>query len=61
MFKGQMPQTAATTPTTTDDAGTTSDRGLAGAPTSLGFDSTWWMVVVWLVVIVLARYPYPGW
>jgi hypothetical protein len=27
----------------------------------LGFGSTWWMVVVWLVVIVLALYPYPGW
>jgi hypothetical protein len=27
----------------------------------LGFSSTWWMVVIWLVVIVLALYPYPGW
>ena len=27
----------------------------------LGFNSTWWMVAVWLVVIVLVVYPYPGW
>ena len=27
----------------------------------LGFNSTWWMVAVWLIVIVLAVYPYPGW
>jgi hypothetical protein len=27
----------------------------------LGFNSTWWMVVVWLIVIVLVVYPYPGW
>ena len=26
-----------------------------------GFNSTWWMVAVWLVVIVLVVYPYPGW
>ena len=27
----------------------------------LGFNSTWWMVVVWLIVFVLVVYPYPGW
>jgi hypothetical protein len=27
----------------------------------MGFNSTWWMVLAWLVVIVLIVYPYPGW
>jgi hypothetical protein len=27
----------------------------------MGFNSTWWMVAVWLIVIVLVVYPYPGW
>ena len=27
----------------------------------LGFSSRWWMVMIWLIVIVLAVYPYPGW
>ncbi len=27
----------------------------------MGFNSTWWMVVAWLIVIVVALYPYPGW
>ena len=27
----------------------------------LGFNSAWWMVLVWIVVIVLIIYPYPGW
>jgi heme/copper-type cytochrome/quinol oxidase subunit 2 len=26
-----------------------------------GFNSTWWMVVVWLIVIVLIVYPLPLW
>jgi hypothetical protein len=27
----------------------------------MGFHSTWWMAVVWLVVILLAVYPFPWW
>jgi hypothetical protein len=27
----------------------------------MGFNSTWWMAVVWLVVILLAVYPFPWW
>ena len=27
----------------------------------MGFNSTWWMAVVWLIVIVLAVAPYPWW
>jgi hypothetical protein len=26
-----------------------------------GFNSTWWMTVVWLVVIVVAVAPFPWW
>jgi hypothetical protein len=26
-----------------------------------GFNSTWWMTVVWLVVIVVAVAPFPSW
>ena len=27
----------------------------------LGFNSTWWMVLVWIIVIVLLIYPGPYW
>jgi hypothetical protein len=27
----------------------------------MGFNSTWWMAVVWLIVIVLAVSPFPWW
>jgi hypothetical protein len=27
----------------------------------MGFNSTWWMAVVWLIVIVLVVSPYPWW
>jgi hypothetical protein len=27
----------------------------------MGFNSTLWMVVVWLIVIVLAVFPFPWW
>ena len=27
----------------------------------MGFNSTWWMALVWLVVIVVAVYPFPWW
>jgi hypothetical protein len=27
----------------------------------MGFNSTWWMAVAWLIVIVLAVSPYPWW
>jgi hypothetical protein len=27
----------------------------------MGFNSTLWMVLVWLVVIVLIAYPFPWW
>ena len=27
----------------------------------MGFNSTWWMALVWLVVIVVAVYPLPWW
>jgi hypothetical protein len=27
----------------------------------MGFNSTWWMLAVWLIVFVLVFYPYPGW
>ena len=27
----------------------------------MGFNSTLWMVLVWLIVIVLVAYPFPWW
>ncbi len=27
----------------------------------MGFNSTWWMVVAWLIIIVLAFSPFPWW
>jgi hypothetical protein len=27
----------------------------------MGFNSTFWMVLVWLIVIVLIVYPFPWW
>jgi hypothetical protein len=27
----------------------------------MGFNSVWWMLVVWLVVIVVAVFPFPWW
>ena len=45
------------TRTTTDGAGTTPSRSLAAAPTSLGFNSTWWMAVAWIVLILLLVFP----
>jgi hypothetical protein len=27
----------------------------------MGFNSTWWMAVVWLIVIVLVVSPFPWW
>jgi hypothetical protein len=27
----------------------------------MGFNSTWWMALGWLIVIVLAVFPFPGW
>jgi hypothetical protein len=48
-------------PTTADGAGTTSGRSLAAAATSLGFNSMLWMVVVWLLVVVVAVFPFPWW
>jgi hypothetical protein len=27
----------------------------------MGFNSTWWMAVLWLIVIVLAAFPFPWW
>ena len=27
----------------------------------MGINSTWWMAVLWLVVIVLIVFPFPGW
>ena len=27
----------------------------------MGFNSTWWMVLVWIIVIVLLFYPGPYW
>jgi hypothetical protein len=27
----------------------------------MGFNSTWWMVLVWLIVIVVAVFPFPWW
>ena len=27
----------------------------------MGFNSTWWMSVVWLIVIVLVVSPFPWW
>jgi hypothetical protein len=39
----------------------TSGPSLAAAPTLRGFNSTWWMAVGWLIVIVLLVSPYPWW
>jgi hypothetical protein len=47
--------------TAADGAGTTSGPSLAAAPTLRGFNSTWWMAVGWLIVIVLLVSPYPWW
>jgi hypothetical protein len=27
----------------------------------MGFNSTWWMALVWLVVILVAVFPFPWW
>jgi hypothetical protein len=27
----------------------------------MGFNATWWMALVWLLVILLAVYPLPWW
>jgi hypothetical protein len=27
----------------------------------MGFNSAWWMAVVWVVVILVAVYPFPWW
>ena len=27
----------------------------------MGFNSTWWMAVAWLIIIVLALSPWPWW
>ena len=27
----------------------------------MGFNSTWWMVMVWVLVVVLIVYPFPLW
>jgi hypothetical protein len=27
----------------------------------MGFNSTWWMALVWVLVIVLVVYPFPWW
>ena len=27
----------------------------------MGFNSTWWMAVVWTIVIVVAFFPFPWW
>ena len=27
----------------------------------MGFNSTWWMTLVWLIVIVIAVFPFPWW
>jgi hypothetical protein len=27
----------------------------------MGFNSTWWMALGWLVVILLALFPFPWW
>jgi hypothetical protein len=27
----------------------------------MGFNSTWWMALVWLIVVVVAVFPFPWW
>jgi hypothetical protein len=47
--------------TAADGAGTTSGPSLYRRTDLMGFNSTWWMAVVWLIVTVLVVSPYPWW
>jgi hypothetical protein len=45
--------------TTADGAGTRFGRSLAAAPDLMGFNSTLWMALGWLIVILLVVFPFP--
>jgi hypothetical protein len=50
------------TPATATDGAGTHLRPEPRRPSDLmGFNSTWWMAVGWLIVIVLVVSPYPWW